>query len=228
MIKFGRNWTPEEEAILKSFWRKPGSIPKHMHLLPGRTSGAIAKRGQILGLGPRLMWTAEEDARLRKIWVSPGRIKSYMHEFPRHSLGALISHASELDLGRRPTRGRGGDTASTKIVMQLIKEGPRTAAAIVAISHLDPSTVHKALNEKRKAGAIHVSGWERSRRTLREMAVFKVGKGKDAPKLGPIPNAVKERRYTEARRMRLVQDGTAPAHVNPFATAMQNVMQEAA
>lgn len=173
-------------------------------------------------------WTPQQDRNLKSIWHSGKRIKENMRLFGEHTYAAVITHAYEIGLGKRKNCPRGQTPIAQKLMLRELAKMPANRFRLADIMQLDPATTHKRLRLLHKAGAVHISGWERRRAYSAMVPIFKVGKGIDAPKPPKLTSAEKERRRrAEIKRKRIVC-GEVVQNVNPFSVAMNQVIGEAA
>jgi hypothetical protein len=207
-MKFDK-WTPEEDAILRSFWTKEGSLRNFEHLLPKRSKKAIEKRGQKLELGHRIRWTEEQDARIREIWKSGRPIKQFASEFPTHSWASISIRMYTLRLGKRPQRSDGTQSVSRKLIKTQLGKRDQTAQMLHVTTGLNVSTIYGTLKAIQANGEIHIAAWERSIRSGKLLPIYRFGAGKEAPKPPKLTSTEKQRRYR----------ATVKSSKNPFATA---------
>jgi len=169
----------------------------------------------------RFPWTRKQDAALRDIWHSGKRIKENMHLFGEHSYAAVITHASEIGLGKRINCPRGASPASPQIILRLLAErGPLNRFTAAALLGVDDSNTHKHIKRLHKAGAVHIVDWKRRKPSSAYVPVFAAGPGSDVPKPAKLTSAQKEARRRAVRKQAVI--------CNPFAAAMNQIMQEAA
>lgn len=102
-----KEWTPEEEAILKRCYAKS---PKRslLTLLPGRTWDSIKVRATRLELKrdrdqitvPKgIRWRRHEEQILKDCWAHKSKV-SILRKLPNHSWSAISTKASKLNLVR--------------------------------------------------------------------------------------------------------------------------------
>jgi predicted ArsR family transcriptional regulator len=86
-------------------------------------------------------------------------------------------------------------------MIKMLLDGPVTAGDMAEETGLHYVTVLGYMRALRKAGAAHVHGWEPDRRGRDQIAVFKLGPGKNA----------KRHKLTPAQRQQRVRDKKAAA-----------------
>ncbi|MGX6999886.1 hypothetical protein [Caballeronia sp. KNU42] len=217
-MKRFNSWSEAEDAALIEIWKSAGSLAKYLHLLPGRSRNAIEKRAGSIGLGHRIAWTPEQDALLRDIWVNGGPIKLHAHQFPSHTVGAIVGHAYLMGLGKRPNRRRGIESVCWKLMRQELKNADRACIELAELVNLNRSGVSKHMAARHEAKEVHICKWKRLKASGKHVPVYRLGAGVDAPKPPPMSNAIKNRKYRDARRVRDLLLGE-PVDYNPFAIA---------
>jgi hypothetical protein len=170
-------------------------------------------------------WLPEEDAALKSIWHSGERIKNHIHLFGDHSYAAIITHAHDIGLGKRQNCPRGQAPIAEKLMLRELGKGPVNRFKLADILQLDPSTTHKRLIALHRAGKVSISGWERRSAYSAMVPIYRVGKGEDAPKPPKRSNAENERRRRARRKEHRVMSGETVKTVNPFNTAMNQILQ---
>ena len=62
-------------------------------------------------------------------------------------------------------------------------------------------TLYPFMKHAHSIGLVHISEWHRQP-SSNPRAVFKLGRGRDVPRLKPLPKSVTDRRYTDAKKAR--------------------------
>jgi len=210
-------WTPEEDGVIRQFWPLPGSIPQHVHKLPGRTVQAIEKRARRLQLPRRIIWTPEMDAELAQVWKTGGRIKEQMHRFPGHSVMSICQRACMLGLGNRGHHGK-AERPSWIVIKKHLEKQPDICHRIAAHLRLHIATAYALLRARHRMGEIHIHDWERLTTSGRPVPVYAIGAGVDKPSPA-LSGAAKEKKYRQARLHQRVLAGKTVKTINPFAAA---------
>ena len=173
-------------------------------------------------------WLPEQDEALKLIWHSGERIKSHIHLFGEHSYAAILTRAYELRLGKREKCPRGQAPIAEKLMLRELEKGPVNRFKLADILQIDPSTTHKRLLALHRAGKVSISGWERRSAYSAMVPIYRVGNGIDSPKPPKRSNAENERRRRARNKERRVMGGETVKTVNPFNTAMNQILQIAA
>lgn len=173
-----------------------------------------------------LAWTNRQEENLREIWVSDKSIKESLHLLGGHTYQAAIAHAQLLKLGKRPNPVRSTYSAVWDDVQRLLATGLQLTAKDIA-DRLGFSARHVTdlLNAKHRSDdpIVYVGGWRRAGHAHRYVELWALGDGDDVrkPKAKTRDDINRIRRERRAARKAAVVSG-------PFATAMNQVMREAA
>lgn len=224
----GRHWTDREDAAIRSFWNADGIIESHIHQLPGRTRHSVIQRARVLKLGPRhhacVAWTPAEDELLRLVWSGKGSLKSNLHRIPGRTWRGCLVRARTIGLNARTAKQRASTYSwvdeeverilSNKGALTVRQISEQTTASRVAIQQALRRNHHKKY---------HIEGWTRTRPN---------GVGSWWPKWAigaddDVPKPKKKSPAQVTREWRAKQKIKAGEY-NPFAIAMNQVIQEAA
>lgn len=91
-------------------------------------------------------------------------------------------------------------------MLKAAQEGIYTSNELVEISGLSINTVRGYMSVLHKAGVVHICDWEEDPRGNRTRKVFKLGKGKDAPKPKLSMQEVNRRYREKIKAMKLMKD----------------------
>lgn len=110
----------------------------------------------------------------------------------------------EASAGRRPpgTKNRAMCKVNAMSQAQLIKAlvpGDLTIQELAEVSGLHYQTVRGYLLELWKVGAIHIARWDQDGRGRHIIRVYKLGPGKDAPRIY-VGSSVRTKHYRERKR----------------------------
>lgn len=90
-------------------------------------------------------------------------------------------------------------------------DGPSSAKMLSEVSGMQLPSVWRWMRALHKAGVIRIVGWERDQQGSFRIALYQLGRGKDAPKPSKMTNAERLRRYrAKIRRTDLAQALTSP------------------
>jgi len=168
------------------------------------------------------LWTDEENAKLVALRERMGSMKELAALLPGRTPTACIVHATKIGLGARDhklyaPRFSYVDT----LVANLLKKTPgKTVSEIAEITGTSYPGCHRAI----MAGhgpRYHICGWVRYRSTQKWTAKWAFGEGEDVPKPRRLTDAEAKRRRKEFEKLKAQAS-------NPFAIAMNQVLQEAA
>jgi hypothetical protein len=170
-------------------------------------------------MGKGTLWSQEDLANLKKVWASGETIKSQMHLFPGRSPIAVRCAARVHKL---PKKKRGFISWVRPAVLEKLRRAPGLTATELRISiGCSYAAVKQILDMMRVAPKkrVRVSGWRRAGSLWVEC--WSLGTAADLPK-PPRQSPADRRRIDRVRHQR------ASNSFNPFATAIQQVVQEAA
>jgi hypothetical protein len=168
------------------------------------------------------IWTDEENAKLISLRERMGSMKELSTLIPGRTPTACITHATKIGLGARDhklyaTRYSYVDA----LVADLLKKTPgKTVREIAEITRTSYAGCYRAITTGH-GPRYHICGWVRYRSTQKWTAKWALGEGEDVPKPRRLTDAEAKRRRGQFQKLK------AQAN-NPFATAMNQVMQEIA
>lgn len=161
----------------------------------------------------RTTWSDQEIADLRRIHASRHSYKSMLHLWPGRTYDGVVNMAARLKLGPRPCLSHDYSAILVAMLAELAN-GDFTGcqlAAIIGCHRENPGRILRK-NIKDKVPQVHIVNWVRSRPGGCYIEVWRLGKGKNAPK--PARKTADE--YRAMRRMR---NQSKSKQVNPFLIA---------
>lgn len=173
-------------------------------------------------------WTTKEEKSLAEVWVNGKPLKQFMHLFhPGRTYDGVLKHGQHIGLGPRPNAPRCTYSAVWESVEAILKTGARlTCMELAEKTGFSARQIRDQMemrhgNEDERT--VHIATWVRAGESYKWVQVWANGNGPDCPK----PKAVSTKEMRRRKRER-VKVRVASKPVNPFAVAMNQVMQEAA
>lgn len=101
-----REWSPEEDNLLRRLWQDRWLTLKHMAEIFGRTEATTAKHARVLNLPRRSVhvfpyryWTKRDNRKLRRLWFTELSLSQIAVRL-RRTTGAIGLHRQKLNLPR--------------------------------------------------------------------------------------------------------------------------------
>lgn len=92
-------------------------------------------------------------------------------------------------------------TLTSKVVLVLLEHGPMSSADIADELDWTQGGVQTTIARLQGAGRARITGWVRND-TLRQVALYGLGSGRDAPKPAPFSNSENLLRYRQRQKTR--------------------------
>ena len=162
-------------------------------------------------------WTPEEDALLRKLWNTRGSLKVHARQFVDRNNNSLNLRGRALGLPGRMHLASDRYSIVRQKVEEVLEAGfVGTVNDIAAhIGELERETLRRV--KEGHGTKYRISAWKRPVDFTEWIAVYSFGTEPDEPKPATQTQQQKRKRYNAKRRVR-------PSKVNPFATAISNVL----
>lgn len=176
------------------------------------------------------VWTTTEDERLRQAWASEKLVKEFVGEFPGRSIASLVARMAVLGISTRPEGFKRPVRSNIWLVIEkILKDGEKLTTR--DITNRIGCTYRHAwdlLTDKFHADEpqIHIAHWRRARPgSARSVWVEVWAYGE-----GPSPRRPKPPTATEHGRQYRIRARSRAGLIerNPFAVAMNQIMQGAA
>lgn len=166
-------------------------------------------------------WSPEEIEILKEIWKKPGTLKQLIGALPGRTASGAAQYGTKIGLPPRGKLSRARYSWVDDLICRQLQRGVALSAKQLAEAiHCNPNQAWRVL--KRGHGTkFYVDSWARTDFKGPWTAKWLAGEEDDAPQ--PRKKTSTERRRKFDLRKRLIASSG-----NPFAVAMNQVMQEAA
>jgi hypothetical protein len=135
-------------------------------------------------------WTPEEDAVLRGMWAESCSLKELMHRLPGRSYRATIAHGQWLGLGRRVNFKKSRYSPTWEAINAVLADKRmRSAIELARETGASRRAVMQQLADHHGKD-VRIAGYLKSDGVGCPMALWKLGNGKDVPRLAPTPKSV--------------------------------------
>lgn len=210
-----KDWTPEEDAIVRDIYAAGKAIKCHLDRLPGRSYDAVKTRAYRLGVRKHESkpWTKKESRILKKIWTADGNLKAASRQLPGRTYEAILTQAGRLGIPAGKHRNDKYLSWVDELIVDFLEKGGAFTAEEIA-THIKASPRQvRAMLKRGKNQKYHIDSW----RMIGHARVMVWAHGKEADETRPAAQTKSE----ECKAWRAKQ--TRKNKKNPFAVLMSQI-----